>query len=128
MIYTPSTERTDIVESMRKRHAYGATDNILVEFKAIGARGQVHFMGDAFEAPSVPRFWVKVIGTGKLMKVEIVKNGKFVFATQPENNEAEFSYIDNDIQTGESWYYVRATQIDRNLAWSSPIWVRLADR
>src|SRR5208282_4598974 len=33
MIYTPSMDRTDIVESMRKRHAYGATDNIIVDFQ-----------------------------------------------------------------------------------------------
>lgn len=128
MIYTPSTGRTDIVESMRKRHAYGATDNILVDYKATDAQGQVHFMGEAFDATSAPRLWVKVIGTDKLMRVEIIKNGKFVFVTQPESNETEFSYVDNDIQTGESWYYVRAVQLDRNLAWSSPIWVKYRDR
>jgi hypothetical protein len=128
MIYTPSTERTDIVESMRKRHVYGATDNIIVDYKATDAQGQVHFMGDTFDATSPPKFWVKVIGTDKLLRVEIVKNGKFVFATQPESNEAEFSYVDNDTQREESWYYVRAIQVDRNLAWSSPIWVNYRDR
>jgi hypothetical protein len=124
MIYTPSTERADIVESMRKRHAYGATDNIIVDFKARDAQGQVHFMGDAFEATSAPKLSVKVIGTDKLTKVEIIKDGRFVFTTAPDRNDVEFTYVDNEYHKGESWYYVRAIQVDRNLAWSSPIWVK----
>jgi hypothetical protein len=34
MIYTPSTARRDIVESMWQRHAYGATDNIVLDVRA----------------------------------------------------------------------------------------------
>ena len=55
MIYTPSVARADIVESMRKRHAYGATDNILLDFQALDAKSGVHLMGDAFEAGAAPR-------------------------------------------------------------------------
>jgi len=36
----------------------------------------------------------------------------------------EFTYVDNNPGGGESYYYVRAIQIDRNLVWSSPIWVK----
>ena len=43
LIYSPSVEREEIVESMRKRHAYGSTDNIILDFRADG----VHMMGDA---------------------------------------------------------------------------------
>ncbi len=124
MTYTPSVERTDIVESMRKRHAYGATDNIIMDFQAVDAQGRVHMMGDSFEAASAPRLSVKVVGTDTITKVEIVKNGKFVFAREPNSSTAEFTFVDNDPGQSESWYYVRAIQIDRNLAWSSPIWVR----
>src|SRR5262249_14516254 len=68
MIYTPSMKRTDIVESMRKRHTYGATDNIVMDFQALDAQGRAHFMGDAFEAATAPKLQVKVIGSCKLMK------------------------------------------------------------
>ena len=120
LIYSPSVEREDIVESMRKRHAYGATDNIILDFRADG----VHMMGDAFAASKSPKFQVKVVGTGPIDKVEIVKDGKFVFNTQPGWNTADFTYVDAKPEKGESWYYVRVTQSDRNLAWSSPIWVK----
>jgi hypothetical protein len=124
MIYTPSMDRTDIVESMRKRHAYGATDNIIVDFQAVDSTGHAYMMGDAFAAATAPRLKVKVIGTDTLQRVEIIKDGKFVFTTSPHAGNAEFTYVDNEPGKGESWYYVRAIQFDRNLAWSSPIWVK----
>ncbi len=124
MVYTPSMDRTDIVEAMRKRHAYGATDNIILDFQAVDGQGRTYLMGDAFAASAPPRLKVKVFGTDTLQRVEIVKDGKFVFTTSPNAQNAEFTYTDNAPSPGESWYYVRATQMDRNLAWSSPIWVK----
>ncbi|MBI4874884.1 MAG: hypothetical protein HY822_09665, partial [Acidobacteria bacterium] len=121
MIYTPSTERADIVESMRKRHAYGATDNIVLDFRA-AAGGRTCMMGDAFQAAAAPRFMVDVRGTDKIQSVEIVKDAKFVYRTET----AQFTWVDNTPSPGTSWYYVRVTQMDRNLAWSSPIWVTYA--
>ena len=126
MIYTPSMDRTDIVESMRKRHAYGATDNIIVDFQAVDAQGHTYLMGDAFAAPTAPHLKIKVFGTDTLQQVEIIKDGKFVFTTSPNSKSTEFTYVDNAPPQGESWYYVRVTQLDRNLAWSSPIWVKYA--
>jgi len=124
MIYTPSMDRTDIVESMRKRHAYGATDNIIMDFEAVDAQGRTYMMGDALAAAAAPRLKVKVFGTDTLKRVQIIKNGKFVFTTSPNAKNTEFTYTDNEPTQGESWYYVRAIQMDRNMAWSSPIWVK----
>ena len=122
MIYTPTTVRRDIVESMRKRHAYGATDNIVLDFRARDRQGREWMMGDAFTAQSAV-FHVKVQGTGPIESVEIISNGKFVYKTEPKAATAEFDYSDTAAGTGESWYYVRVMQMDRNMAWSSPMWV-----
>ena len=124
MIYTPSTNRHDIVESMRKRHAYGATDNIVLDYRARDRQGREWMMGDAFEASAAPVLHVKVLGTAPIESVEIVKDGKFVYRSEPKANAAEFDFTDNAPGTGESWYYVRVMQIDRNMAWSSPMWVK----
>jgi len=123
MIYTPSTSRADIVESMRKRHAYGATDNILLDYSATDSANREHFMGDAFASKTAPKLNVKVTGTAKIVSVEIVKDGKFVFMTQPNSTNAQFAFIDQNPGNTRSWYYVRVMQVDRNMAWSSPIWV-----
>ncbi len=115
MIYTPTVNRTDIVESMRRRHAYGATDNIVVDFRA----GD-HMMGDIFESTTPPKLQVKVIPTGAIERVDVIKDGKFVF----ETTNPEFTYTDTNPEKKQSWYYIRVQQKDRNLAWSSPMWIR----
>ncbi len=123
MIYTPSPERRDIVESMRKRHAYGATDNIVLDVRARDRQGREWMMGDSFAAPAAPVLHVNVLGTAPIQIIEIVKNGKFIYQTQPNAETAEFDFSDTATSPGQSWYYVRVIQEDRNLAWSSPIWV-----
>jgi hypothetical protein len=123
MVFSPSTERADVVEAMRKRHAYGATDNIVLEFRAGDA-----IMGDALAAAAPPRMTVKAIGTGAIDRIDIVKDGKFVFENRPGREAAEFTWVDNAPGTGRSWYYVRAIQADRQMAWSSPIWVDYSRR
>ena len=52
----------DPMDAIRKRHAYGATDNIVLEFRA-SAGGTEHIMGDAFTSAVSPKFSVKVQGT-----------------------------------------------------------------
>ncbi len=128
MIYTPAGEREAIVDSMRKRHAYGATDNIIVDFRAVDAAGRVYLMGDAFEAAAAPKLQVKLVGTDRILAAEIVKDGRFVYRTEPNDKSPEFTFIDNNAGGRESYYYVRVIQIDRNMAWSSPIWVKYTGR
>jgi hypothetical protein len=123
MIYTPGNARGEIVESLRKRRAYGATDNILIDYKATDAGGRTHMMGESFAAPAPPKLWVRVQGTARLRKVEIVKDGRFVYGQEPEGENTEFTFVDTASGKGTSYYYVRVIQMDRNLAWSSPIWV-----
>jgi len=128
MIYTPSTARRDIVESMRKRHTYGATDNIVLDVRARDRQGREWMMGDAFEAAAAPVLHVKVLGTGTIDSVEVIKDGKFVYRTEPKADTAEFDFTDTAAGAGESWYYVRVMQADRNMAWASPIWVKYSGR
>jgi hypothetical protein len=128
MIYTPSTGRSDIVESMRQRHAYGATDNIVLDVRSRDRAGHEWMMGDAFEAATAPALHVKVLGTYAIESIDVIKDGKFVFQSQPGAETAEFDYTDTAVATGQSWYYVRVIQKDRNMAWSSPIWVKYTGR
>jgi len=124
MIYTPAVDRTSIVDSMRKRHAYAATDNIVLDFEALDADGNAHLMGDIFNASRGLKLRVKVEGTDVVTRIDLIRNNAIIYsATDPGKKEAGFEYIDQTPQPGTNWYYVRVTQIDRNLAWSSPIWV-----
>ena len=52
MVYTADRTRQGILDAIRKRHTYGATDNIILD-----VRMGEHFMGDEFAlaAPSRSR-------------------------------------------------------------------------
>ena len=123
MIYTPTTNRTDIVEHMRRRHAYAATDNIIVDFQAIDAHGSAHLMGDIFTASRGVKLRAKLHGTDIITRVDLIRNNAVIYSLPAEKTDVDFEHVDMAPQPGTNWYYVRVTQIDRNLAWSSPLWI-----
>lgn len=124
MIYTPTTNRTDIVQNMRQRHAYGATDNIIVDFETQGADGSTHLMGDIFSAARGEKLRIKVRGTDRILRLELIRNNAIIYtAPTPDKKDVDLEYVDESPVQGTNWYYVRVTQIDKNLAWSSPVWI-----
>ena len=123
MIYTPTTNRADIVNSMRARHAYAATDNIVLDFEAVEPDGKTHMMGDIFTSRAPVKLRMKVLGTDVITQVDLMHNNEFIYTQKPGTKNAEFEYVDQAPKPGTNWYYVRVTQIDRNLAWSSPVWI-----
>lgn len=40
-----------------------------------------------------------------------------------EGYHVKFSYVDDGVEEGENYYYVRVSQLNGHMAWSSPIWV-----
>jgi hypothetical protein len=115
--------RDGLFDAIKRRHAYGATDNIVLEFRAM-VGGTEHIMGDAFAAAESPRFAVKVGGTGTIRQIDVIKNAKFIYTARPGEKNARFELTDREFGPGESWYYVRVLQEDGQLAWSSPMWVK----
>ena len=114
--------RKGLVEAMKKRHTYGATDNIIVDFRA----GQLGIMGDEI-ATNDPRFDVTVIGTAPLDYVDIIRNGKVVHTARPEKEDEKltFTWQDPSPEKGKtSYYYARVVQKNKQMAWASPIWVK----
>lgn len=125
IILAESNERHALVNAIRARHTYGATDNIILDFRLI-ANGQEYIMGDEAAIAAAPVFRVFVQGTDNLADIELVKNGAVVMSQQPGQKTAEFEYRDNaELREEADYYYIRVRQSDRDqqVAWSSPIWV-----
>jgi hypothetical protein len=115
--------RESLMAAMKQRHAYAATDNILLDVRARGSDSE-QMMGDIFKCNGPPKIQVKVVGTGKLADVILIKDDQVVYSTQPTDNDATFEFTDMQAKAGhESYYYVRVVQADRRVAWSSPMWV-----
>ena len=116
--------REGLLEAMRRRHSYGATDNIILDYR-IQAGGREYIQGDIAEAKGNDfRLSVKVIGTAPIRQIDIIRNNTYIHNLQNLGQEVTFTYVDNQPQSGESYYYVRVMQVDEQMAWSSPIWIR----
>ncbi|HEY3835556.1 MAG TPA: DUF3604 domain-containing protein, partial [Bryobacteraceae bacterium] len=115
--------RAGLLDAIRKRHAYGATDNIVMDFRA-SAGGPEHLMGEAFTGTQPPHLTVRVIGTNPIKQLDIIKDRKFIYTTRPGTRQASVTYTDTQSAPGESWYYARVLQEDGQLAWSSPVWIK----
>ncbi len=122
MIFVDEVDRASVLDGIRARAAYAATDNILVDFRVNGA-----LMGSAIESRGKPRLEAKIAGTGAVRKVEVIRNNEYIHTQPGGAAELEFTYIDNDPPEGESWYYIRVEQVNGELAWASPVWVRMTE-
>jgi hypothetical protein len=116
--------RNGLVEAMRRRHTYAATDNIVLDVRL----GTLGIMGDEVRT-SQPRFEVVVLGTGPVERVEVLRNGQVAHTERPAQDAAEvrFHWEDPAPRKGDkpSYYYVRVQQKDGQMAWASPIWVHV---
>ena len=114
--------RQGLLDAMKLRHNYGATDNIVLDYR-MEANGREHLQGDIVTVSGPFRFLVKVLGTSPVRQIDIIKNQEFLYTRQKLPQDLEFTYEDKGKQAGEDYYYVRVEQNDGNVAWSSPIWV-----
>jgi hypothetical protein len=120
LVYTSSFTREGILDAIRRRHTYGATDNIILDVQM----GD-HFMGDRFRLAKALPIRVHVRGTAAVDKIHIIRNGGVIYTHRPGAQEADFQFTDTDFGGAGSshYYYVRVEQTDGQVAWGSPMWV-----
>ncbi|MEO7649598.1 MAG: hypothetical protein ABIZ80_03965 [Bryobacteraceae bacterium] len=118
MVYTPDPSRQGVLDAIRKRHTYGATDNIILD-----VRMGEHFMGDEFPLTAPQPLNIKVRGTRAVARVDIIKDNKVIYTTQPNKQDVAFQFTDKGPVAGRHFYYVRVRQDDEMIAWSSPMFI-----
>ncbi len=119
MVLSDDVSRQGIIDAFKKRHCYGATDNIVLD-----VRSGEHLMGDSFTTAKRPALEIQVQGTAPIAKVHVIRDNKYVYSTEPKQREAKLRFTDMEAQAGKtSYYYVRIEQADGNLAWASPMWI-----
>ena len=120
-VWAVENTREAIFDAYRKRRVYGATDDIVLDYRMDG-----HWMGERFAADEMPAAAVRVIGTAPISKVVVIRDGDFVHTVAGDGaSELAFQWTDPKPASGRHYYYVRVEQADGNVAWSSPIWVSL---
>jgi hypothetical protein len=114
-------DRESILAALKKRHVYGATDDIVLD-----VRSGEHLMGDAFKTGDVPSLQIQVVGTAPIAEVVILRDSKLVETIKPDSGEYKGKWTDPKPEAGEHYYYVRVQQKDGQLAWASPLWIEYA--
>lgn len=135
-IIAPTHTREALIEALYQRSCYATTgERIIVGLYLAGIP-----MGKEISTADKPGLAINrhlsgyVAGTTKLQKVEIIRNGKVIKTFEPDQYFLEFTYDDlislekvvipsKDKKPPFVYYYLRVTQEDGHLAWSSPIWV-----
>src|SRR5205085_12307820 len=82
-------DRESILAAIKKRHCYGATDDIILDVQSSG-----RMMGDEFKAKEVPALDIHVIGTNSLARVGVVKDSEVVHTVQPGKAEYKGRWVD----------------------------------
>ena len=115
-VYAPELTRDAILRAYRERHVYGTTNaRILLLFTGNGA-----LMGSILPAVSERSLLVDVAGENALKKIDLFRNGEPFKRFVPEGKT--FSCELTVREDEPAYYYLRATQVDNHIAWSSPIW------
>jgi Protein of unknown function (DUF3604) len=119
-VYAKELTRESLWEALWNRRCYGTTGvRIILDFKLNG-----HDMGKEIFAENNRKIEVRVSGTTKIEKVDIVRNNKDIYTYKGRTSNVSFEYDDkDDLNNCCAYYYIRVMQADGNMAWSSPIWV-----
>jgi len=111
-LWVKELSREGLLEAMRSRRCFATTgDKMIVDFRLDG----------------FPELSIKVEGQRELEKVEVLRNSKVIKEFVLSGDVLDFKevYTDPDYLDEKEvlYYYIRATQKNNEIAWSSPIWV-----
>ncbi len=135
-VFAKQLSREAVVDALRARRSYAVRggEPVLVDFRVNGVfqGGEVELLGDK------PNLTVSVKAQSPVEKIEVVRNGNYVYTYAPgaETTQTDFSYRDTGSPGPGTYYYVRVWLKGRfrepdylrqeigKYAWSSPVWLQ----
>jgi hypothetical protein len=115
-VFSRSLAKAAILEAYRDRHVYGTTNaRIRLVFTGNGK-----LMGSALPNTSSKTFAIDVVGENRLKRVDVYRDGAPVRRFFPEGKAFHVEFTERDDEPSN--WYVRVTQVDNHVAYSSPVW------
>jgi hypothetical protein len=112
VVLTDDVSRQGIIDALKRRHSYAATDNIIAEFRC----GK-HITGDIFDVSGPPKLEIKVLGTAPIAKISIIRDGKYVHVAEPKKEQADVTFTDAETPRGKTCYESLTKQRRRAFVW-----------
>jgi hypothetical protein len=120
MAYSADLSRNGIRNALFSRHTY-ATTNVRI---LLDVTVDKHMMGDAYTSSRKPQIHISVAGTANISRIEIIRNQDRIFNKTIDAKTAELDFTDQEPYSGHNYYYVRVSQSDGEIAWSSPVFLQ----
>lgn len=117
-VYAEENSREAVFDALLARRCYAATDRIYLDFQVDSQP-----MGSELHLREPRTIRARAAGTAPFVHVEIIKNNDVVYDSAQGDLETQFEYVDKTEICPNDYYYLRITQQDGNMAWSSPVWV-----
>jgi hypothetical protein len=123
VVLAPELTRVAVFDALYARRCYATTGvPILLDVRLNGA-----VMGNEVPLPAGrrPRLTIHCEGSNGLRQVRLIRNGVPVHTWEIDGQQTcDLEWEDSAApETGTS-YYVRVVQVDRESAWSSPLWAK----
>lgn len=115
-IYAKELTRSAVLDAIRKRQVYGTTNaRIRLLFTMNG-----QLMGSVLKEQAKKEIHIAITGEQPLKAVDIFRRGELYQRYQTK--AIQFTQTLTVMDEGPTNWYVRATQVDNHIAYSSPIW------
>ncbi|MBI3695937.1 MAG: hypothetical protein HY238_13990, partial [Acidobacteria bacterium] len=127
-VWSEQISQEGLLDGMFARRTYAASDEIIVKAAASG-----HMPGEQFSARAAtpPEITVTIEAPDTILRIDVVKDGKYVLTQSPRARTATLRFRDADAKPGSSYYYLRVFQRDTEnpdgdpeIAWTSPFYVK----
>lgn len=119
-VFAESLTREAIWEALWERRTYGTTGaRILLKFEVNGT-----VMGGRTTPREQTMISIKAVGTSPIRLIELIRNNQVVHRWQELGDFIDLEHVEiNPPSDQDTYYYVRLTQEDNQMAWSSPVWL-----
>jgi len=126
-VWAPKEDREGLFDGMLARRTYAGSDEIIIKGTADG-----HMVGEEFNAAvgKGPRIVAQIDAPNTILRVDVVKDGKYIYTTKPNSRNTSLRFQDTDTKAGKAYYYLRVFETDAEnpegdpeVAWTSPWFV-----
>ncbi len=139
-VYADSLDQKDLFFALRERSCYATTGarillQVLINEHPMGQLVEVS--ADEEKIMRERRIVARVYGTAPIERIEVIRNNVEICTYRGDGEDVKFEWVDQQSLTRIAlprnlrgggltcYYYVRVTQKDGEMAWSSPIWFML---
>lgn len=132
-VWVEEPTRAGLFEAMLAKRTFAGSDEIILRVSAQDpSTGKQYAVGEnlTVNAARPPVFNIDVLAPDVILRIDVVKDGKYVYTTKPQARTFTGTFADMHAEPGENYYYVRVFQRDPErpdgdpeIAWASPFFV-----